>query len=144
VSRVVTSSTDEAFVLVVDDDEDIRSIYAESFALNGFQVLHARDGRQALALAFAKPLAAVVMDLDMPLMDGLAATYTLKHDERTRQIPVVIVTGVARPEDLQRARTAGCDALLSKPCPPDAVVLTIEHILRGEPAPPRFSAFNVG
>jgi two-component system, cell cycle response regulator DivK len=128
--------------LVVDDDEDIREIYAESLALNGFRVLHAADGQQALAIAFAQRLAAVVMDLDMPIMDGLTATRALKRDARTTQVPVVVVTGSGRPEELQRARLAGCDALLSKPCPPDVVIVAIEHILRGEPIPSRFSAFQ--
>ena len=129
-------------VLVVDDDQDIREIYAESLALNGFDVLHAGDGAEALAVAFAELPTVVVMDLDMPVMDGLTATSALKRDARTTLVPVVVVTGSARPEELQRARIAGCDALLAKPCPPDVVITVIEHILRGEPIPRRFSAFD--
>jgi len=129
-------------ILVVDDDEDIRSIYAESLELNGFQVQHACDGQQALAAALAEPPSAVVMDLDMPVMDGLTATHRLKRDARTMRVPIIVVTGSTRPEELQRARLAGCDALLAKPCPPDVIILAIEHILRGEPIPRRFSAFD--
>lgn len=129
--------------MLVDDDQDIREIYAESLALNGFEVLHASDGAQALAVAFAELPSVVVMDLDMPVMDGLTATSVLKRDARTTLVPVVVVTGSARPEELQRARSAGCDALLAKPCPPDVVIIVIEHILRGAPIPRRFSAFDV-
>ena len=129
-------------VLVVDDDEDIRSIYAESLELNGFHVLHASNGQQALVVAFSEPLSAIVMDLSMPVMDGLTATRQLKHDERTMRLPVIVVTGATRPEELQRAWFAGCDAVLSKPCPPDVVILAIEHLLRGEPIPRQFSAFG--
>jgi two-component system, cell cycle response regulator DivK len=141
-SRVSSKGPVTAPVLVVDDDEDIREIYAESLVLNGFQVLHACDGQEALAIAFMQGVAAVVMDLDMPVMDGLTATHALKCDARTTQVPVVVVTGSARAEELERARLAGCDALLSKPCPPDVVILVIQHILRGEPSPRRFSAFQ--
>jgi two-component system, cell cycle response regulator DivK len=129
-------------ILVVDDDEDIRSIYAESLELNGFRVSLASDGQQALDVAFAEPPAAVVMDLDMPVMDGLTATHKLKQDARTTQSLVIVVTGSARPAELQRAHLAGCDALLSKPCPPDVIILAIEHLIRGEPIPRRFSAFG--
>jgi CheY-like chemotaxis protein len=128
--------------LVVDDDQDIREIYAESLVLNGFEVLQASDGAQALAVAVAELPTVVVMDLDMPIMDGLTAASALKHDARTTLVPVVVVTGSARPEELQRARSAGCAALLAKPCPPDVVIIVIEHILRGEPIPHRFSAFD--
>src|SRR5207244_5336255 len=129
-------------ILVVDDDEDTRSLYAECLALNGYDVSHATDGREALELAFAEPPAAVVMDLDMPVMDGLTATHRLKRDARTLGVPVIVVTGSDRSEERERARAAGCDALLSKPCPPDVVILAIEHILRGDPIPRRFSAVD--
>jgi two-component system, cell cycle response regulator DivK len=138
----VLASALSCHVLVVDDDDDIRAIYAESLELNGFRVSLASDGQQALDVAFAEPPAAIVMDLDMPVMDGLTATHRLKRDARTTRILVIVVTGCARPAQLQRARSAGCDALLSKPCPPDVVILAIEHLIRGEPIPRRFSAFG--
>jgi CheY-like chemotaxis protein len=136
---VPTTSSVVLRVLVVDDDEGIRYLYAESLALNGYEVLQASDGQQALAIAFAEPPAAVVIDLEMPVMDGVTATQRLKHDARTMSAPVIVVTGSERPELLARARAAGCDALLQKPCPPDVVILAIEHLLRGEPVPKHFS-----
>lgn len=138
----MTTSTGGLRILVVDDDEDIRAIYAESLALNGYEVCDAADGQQALAAAFETVPAAVVMDLEMPKVDGISATQKLKLDERTKMVPVIVVTGSSRPDVLDRARVAGCDALLAKPCPPDVVILAIEHILRGEPIPLRFSAFG--
>jgi CheY-like chemotaxis protein len=126
-------------VLVVDDDEDLRGMYAEALELNGYEVLQAGNGRVAVEMAFVASLTAIVMDLDMPIMDGLSATHALKRDRRTAQTPVIVVTGSANGEELERARAAGCDVLLAKPCPPDVVVLAIEHVLRGEPYPDQLS-----
>lgn len=125
-------------ILVVDDDQDIRDIYAESLTLNGYEVLHAADGQEALAQAFATLPAAVVMDVEMPVMNGLDATRALKADGRTDSVPIVVVTGNSRPEQLERLHGTGCDAVLRKPCPPEVVVLAIEHLIRGEPVPQRF------
>lgn len=121
--------------MVVDDDEDIRSIYAESLALNGYEVLHASDGKEALAIALKAAPAAVVMDLSMPVMDGLEATRALKDHLRTGGVRVIVVTGNSAPAQQERAQAAGCDAVLTKPCPPEIVIMVIEHLLRGEPLP---------
>jgi CheY-like chemotaxis protein len=129
-------------VLVVDDDEDIRDLYAEALELNGYEVLQACDGRAALEIAHVASPAAIVMDLDMPIMDGFAATLALKQDPRTAQTPVVVVTGSVKGTKLERARTVGCDALLSKPCPPDVVILALQHVLTNKPFPGRLSSFD--
>lgn len=124
-------------ILLVDDDEDLRSIYAESLELNGFEVVVAANGLEAVRLALEKQPAAVVMDLEMPVMNGLAATERLKNDSRTWNVPIIVVTG-ATEERLKVARAAGCDALLAKPCPPDVVVLALQHVVYGKPMPKRF------
>lgn len=126
-----------ARVLLVDDDEDILSIYAESLELNGYEVLVASNGREAVQIAFTERPAAVVMDLEMPVMNGLQATEHLKNDCRTVDVPVIVVTG-ATADRVRDARAAGCDALLSKPCPPDVVVLALEHVVHGKPMPRRY------
>lgn len=77
-------------------------------------------------------------------MDGFAATQALKQDPRTAHTPVVVVTGSTQGEKLTRARIVGCDALLSKPCPPDVVILAIQHVLTGQPIPPPYSIFDDG
>jgi CheY-like chemotaxis protein len=128
--------------LVVEDDPDMRSIYAEALQFAGYEAFQAADGAEAVALVRVKPLSAVVMDLDMPAMTGLEALRLLKSDERTQEVPIVVVTGSANKAELLAARRAGCAALLAKPCPAHVLILAIEHVLRGEPVPLRFSTIG--
>ena len=83
-------------VLVVDDEEDVREIVGEILADAGYDVRLAADGRQGLALAVDAPRpAAMVLDLVMPVMTGNELFKHLKHDVRTKDIPVVIITSDA-------------------------------------------------
>ena len=79
----------DPLVLVVDDYADARAMYAAWLQLSGFRVAEAATAAQALALAFAEPPAAVLMDLSLPGLDGLEATRRLKTDPRTAHVPVV-------------------------------------------------------
>ncbi len=122
-------------VLVVDDASDMRALYTEFFDLNGFEVLQAADGKEALALALSVQPAAIVMDLEMPAMDGSEATRALKRDERTKSIPIIVLTGSSLETQLSDVRDAGCDAVLRKPCMPEVLLEALRHVLRGEPVP---------
>ena len=122
-------------ILVVDDTEDVRELYAEYFALRGYDVIQAADGQQALHATFLDRPAIIIMDLDMPVMDGWAATRILKADARTKHVPIIVVTGNVMPERLRAAHEAGADAVLKKPCAPGALAVAIEHALRGETVP---------
>lgn len=79
--------------------------------------------------------AIIIMDLDMPVMDGWAATRILKADARAKHVPIIVVTCNVMPDHVQAARDAGADAVLKKPCAPGALAVAIEHALRGEPVP---------
>ena len=117
------------FVLVVDDLEDNRELYASYFTLEGFSVDHARDGREALAkIEKAKP-DLVLMDLEMPGMDGLEATRRLKADPHTRGIVVIVLTGRLSPDDLRDAWAAGADDICPKPFLPEEMVGRIRRVL---------------
>lgn len=122
-------------MLVVDDVSDMRDLYEQFLALHGFQVVQAASGVEALDVAQSVRPAAIVMDLEMPTMGGTEATRALKHDERTKNIPIIVLTGSSRDSQLSDARAAGCDALLRKPCMPEVLLAAIEHVLRGEPVP---------
>ena len=80
-------------ILVVDDYEDAREMYAEYLRFCGFRVAEARNGNEALEQAFTLMPDLILMDLSLPGMDGWEATRQLKADERTRNIPVVALTG---------------------------------------------------
>jgi CheY-like chemotaxis protein len=116
-------------VLIVEDYEDARAMYAEFLKLSGFRVAEAVNGVEALQLAFDLRPDVILMDLALPRLDGWEATRQLKADARTRHIPVVALTGHALASHVESARQAGCDAFVSKPCLPDALVYQIRRML---------------
>ena len=117
-------------VLVVDDFEDNRSMYAMYLTYSGYDVLEAGDGREAVEMACAKMPDVIVMDLTLPVMDGWEATRRLKADERTRHIPIIVLTGHAVAGQARDARNAGCDAFLAKPCLPEMLVEKVQELLQ--------------
>jgi len=122
-------------ILVVDDYEDAREMYAEYLRFCGFRVAEARNGNEALEQAFTLKPDLILMDLSLPGMDGWEATRQLKADERTRQIPVVALTGHALAGASEGAKKAGCDSFVTKPCLPDDLVVEVRRMLSlGKPA----------
>ena len=117
-------------VLVVDDFEDNRAMYVQFLNFAGFRVVEAEDGKEALDKALSLLPDLIVMDLSLPVMDGWEATRRLKRDERTRRIPVLALTGHALGAHFQRAKEAGCDAYLTKPCLPEDLVTEILRMLK--------------
>lgn len=118
-------------VLLVEDDRDGRRMYADWLTDAGFRVDQAHNGLQALERAFDSPPHVVVTDLNIPGIDGFELTRRLRDDVRTRDIPVVAVTGYAAfASDPERARRAGCDAVLSKPCSPEDLEAAIRSLIR--------------
>jgi CheY-like chemotaxis protein len=116
-------------ILVVDDYEDAREMYAEYLRFCGFRVAEARNGNEALDQAFTLMPDLILMDLSLPGMDGWEATRQLKADERTRQIPVVALTGHALAGASEGAKKAGCDSFVTKPCLPDDLVVEVRRML---------------
>ena len=123
------STTQGPLILVVDDYEDAREMYAEYLRFCGFRVAEARNGNEALEQAFALMPDLILMDLSLPGMDGWEATRQLKADERTRQIPVVALTGHALAGASEDAKKAGCDSFVTKPCLPDDLVVEVRRML---------------
>jgi CheY-like chemotaxis protein len=107
----------QCVVLLVEDDADTYELYSEVLASAGFSVIGADNGTDAIHQALQHEPDLVVMDYELRGMDGVAATELLKHDPRTREIPVMMLTGHVARRQIDRARAAGCDAFLSKPCP---------------------------
>lgn len=118
-------------VLLVEDDLDGRRMYADWLSEAGFRVDQAHNGLQALERAFDSRPDVVVTDLNIPGIDGFELTRRLKRDARTRDVPVLAVTGYAAfASDPERARRAGCDAVLSKPCSPEDLEAAIRGLIR--------------
>jgi two-component system cell cycle response regulator DivK len=116
-------------ILVVDDYQDAREMYAEYLQFSGFRVAEASNGNEALERAFALKPDLILMDLSLPGMDGWEATRQLKSDERTQHIPVVALTGHALAGASDGARRAGCDSFVTKPCLPDDLVVEVRRML---------------
>jgi two-component system cell cycle response regulator DivK len=119
----------QPLVLVVDDFQDNREMYAEFLAYQGFRVIQAANGVEALDQAFSNHPDIIIMDLSLPVMDGWEATRRLKADERTNAIPVVALTGHAMQGHSKGAIEAGCDSFVAKPCLPDQLVAEIKKML---------------
>ncbi|MFZ5468828.1 MAG: response regulator [Myxococcota bacterium] len=116
-------------VLVVDDFSDAREMFSEYLGAVGFRTAEARDGQEAVAQAHALGPDVILMDLSLPGMDGWEATRNLKADPKTRDIPVVALTGHSPEEFSAGARAAGCDGFVTKPCVPDELVAELRRHL---------------
>ncbi len=102
-------------VLIVDDEPKNIKLLDDLLQMAGYGTITAADGRQGLALAREHRPDLILMDVQMPVMDGLTATGELKSDPATRDIPVVALTALAMEGDRERILEAGCDDYISKP-----------------------------
>jgi two-component system, cell cycle response regulator DivK len=124
------SASGRPLVLVADDMEDIRDMYAHYLSGQGFRPELACTGLEALSKASVLHPDVIVMDLNMPELDGWEATRRLKSSDITRAIPVIALTGLAVSQSKQAALEAGCDGYLTKPCFPDTLADEIRRVLR--------------
>ena len=116
-------------ILVVDDTRDSRELFVEFLRMAGFTAEQAASGQEALEKAASLRPSAIVMDLEMPDMDGWEATRRLKADERTRAIPVVALSAHVMEGARKRATEAGCAGFLPKPCYPTQVSDELKRVL---------------
>lgn len=122
-------------ILVVDDFQDGREMCVEYLSFLGYRVAEARDGYEALERARALVPDVVLMDLSLPGIDGWDVTRRLKADPRTRHLAIIAVTAHALPGDAERARRAGCDAFVTKPCFLDELLEQIQRVTPGAGEP---------
>jgi two-component system, cell cycle response regulator DivK len=116
-------------VLIVEDQEELRQLYAQELSMGGFDVIEAGNGADAIAHTSTQCPDVVLMDLSLPVVDGWEATRRLKADEKTAHIPVVALTAHDGAGELQRATSAGCDWFVPKPCPPHALITEVRRVL---------------
>lgn len=108
-------------VLLVDDYDDSREMYAEFLEHSGFRVCQARDGGQGLSKARELRPDLILMDLSLPGMSGWEAIQRLKGDAETKSIPIIALSGHSEAE-LASQRPVQWDYFLTKPCPPEDLV----------------------
>jgi len=116
-------------VLVVDDSVDTRELYATYFRHRGFDAITAADGDEGIALATQRKPAVIVMDLAMPGINGISAAHHLKHDPRTRRIPIILLTGHGHRAIQFGALEMGADVFLTKPCLPEDLEAQVRRLL---------------
>jgi CheY-like chemotaxis protein len=109
-------------VLVVEDQIEFLAIYKLYLERNGYHVLVAEDGEAAVRCAREHHPELILMDFSVPRLDGIGATAQLKGDPDTRDIPVVLITAHAYGSVGRRAREAGCDGFIAKPCEPRRIL----------------------
>jgi two-component system cell cycle response regulator DivK len=118
-----------ARILVAEDDVDNRRIVVKVLTVEGHETLEAADGRTTVEIARRERPDLILMDLAMPGMDGWEAARRLKADPETADIPIIALTAFAMRGDEERARQAGCDAYLSKPCRPQTIRDVVRQFL---------------
>jgi DNA-binding response OmpR family regulator len=124
-------STNEApFVLVADDDKDIRALLRIVLEEAGYEVADASDGEEALRLALERPPDLIVLDVMMPKLDGITVTGELRATERTREVPIILLSARTHWESIQRGKTAGADEYMTKPFVPDELQRAAQSLLR--------------
>ena len=116
-------------ILVVEDQEDNRQILRDLLSSAGFEMVEAEDGQQALVAAAEHRPDLILMDIQLPVLDGYEATRRIKANPDLKAIPVIVVTSYALSGDEGKARDAGCDAYVTKPYSPRQLLAKIREYL---------------
>jgi two-component system, cell cycle response regulator DivK len=120
-------------LLLAEDDEFSRDMLTRRLERQGFEMVAAADGREALLAARQHRPDLILMDLDMPVLDGHGAMEALRGDPRTFRIPIIVLTAHASPEDVARALNTGCEAYETKPIVLRRLLDRIKEILDAPP-----------
>ena len=112
---------------MVEDQEDNRQILRDLLANAGYDMIEAEDGEQALVQAAKHVPDLILMDIQLPLLDGYEATRRIKADPALKHIPIIVVTSYALSGDEEKAHAAGCQAYVAKPYSPRALLAKIRE-----------------
>ena len=122
-------------ILVIEDNSTNMKLVRELLEHAGFAVLEATDAEGGIALALEERPDLILMDVNLPGSDGLAATRLLRQSNSPiAQTPIIALTAHAMPDDEQKALDAGCDAYLAKPLRYQQLIATISRFIDGEPS----------
>ena len=116
-------------ILVVEDTEDNRQILRDLLGMAGYDMIEANDGAEGVAQATAHKPDLILMDIQMPVMDGYEATRRIKANPELKMIPIVAVTSYALSGDEAKARAAGCDGYIAKPYSPRQMLAKVREIV---------------
>jgi two-component system, cell cycle response regulator DivK len=116
-------------ILVVEDTEDNRQILRDLLTFAGFSLIEAGDGKTGVEMARLHRPDLILMDVQLPLLDGFEATRQIRADEALARIPIIAVTSYALSGDADRAFASGCNAYVAKPYSPRALLAKIREFL---------------
>jgi CheY-like chemotaxis protein len=122
---------------VEDNDDNVYMLKMRLELLDEFEVMTAEDGEKGCALARSEQPDIILMDLEMPVVDGWEATRRLKADPQTRGIPIIALSAHALAGEREKALAAGCDEFDTKPIEFERLLATVRRVLaarRGEPS----------
>ena len=120
-------------ILIIEDHEDNRQIMNDTLSAAGFEMIEAVTGDAGVAMAEAERPDLILMDIQLPGIDGYEATRQIKAKPALRHIPIVVVTSYALSGDEVKAKAAGCDAYLAKPFRPRELLATVLEFLPAAP-----------
>ena len=120
----------KAKILVVDDNE--QNLYLATFLLttNGFEIVTAKDGKEALRQVVAERPDLILMDIELPEMDGYDVTRRVKVLSEFKDIPIIAVSSFAMVGDAEKAIVSGCSGYIEKPINPETFVAEVERFVR--------------
>jgi two-component system, cell cycle response regulator DivK len=116
-------------ILVVEDQEDNRRIIRDLLTSAGYELIEAADGEAGVRLAGTERPDLILMDIQLPVLDGHEATRRIKSNPELSAIPIIVVTSYALSGDDVKAMEAGCDAYVAKPFSPRQLLATIREFL---------------
>ena len=119
-------------ILIVEDQEDNRIILRRLLSKAGYDLIEAMNGEDGVALALSIRPDLILMDIQLPVMDGYEATRRIKSNAELKSIPVIAVTSYALSGDEAKARAAGCDAYVAKPFSPRQLLAKVREYLPTE------------
>jgi two-component system, cell cycle response regulator DivK len=114
-------------ILVVEDQEDLRGVLRTLLTGSGYTVVEAADGQAGVAKARSERPDLVLMDIQLPVLDGYESTRQIKSDPNLKETPIIAVSSFAMKGDEEKARAAGCDHYVTKPYSP----IQLLRIIRG-------------
>jgi two-component system, cell cycle response regulator DivK len=116
-------------ILVVEDQEDNRQILRDLLDNTGYQMVEAENGEDAVTMAAAEKPDLILMDIQLPIVDGYEATRRIKANPALSAIPIIAITSYALSGDEDKARAAGCDDYVTKPYSPRKLLAKIREYL---------------
>jgi two-component system, cell cycle response regulator DivK len=116
-------------ILVVEDQEDLRGMLRDLLTGSDYSVIEAADGSAGIAMAKSEHPDLILMDIQMPVVNGYEATRQIKADPAINGIPIIAVSSFAMKGDEEKARSAGCDHYVTKPYSPMQLLKVIRSLL---------------